>query len=240
MPLNFSTDVFVPAAVGLATLAIFGFSLFRVGPRTVAIVQRRGSFNREAGPGFHLKVPLLDRVVGRVNIRIQKLDLEVGVETGDGVGIKLFVTVGYSVLTKRAVDAFYKVDDVSRAITSCVFDLCKEVVHSLRHEDVTANTDEISATLNKVLTEKMEGFGYGIHKTLITNIELDPVGKVDVVESSERGEDLDALRDSARDEQRDAERDRVRDDARDFARDKERDEMRDAVRDQERDAERDA
>lgn len=65
----------VLAATGLALVALVGATFFTVERRTAAIVQRLGRFTREAGAGIQWKLPLVDRVVGRVNLRVQQLDV---------------------------------------------------------------------------------------------------------------------------------------------------------------------
>ena len=51
--------VFVAVAVGLAMIVTLKATFFTVEQRTTAIVQRLGKFAREAGPGLHVKVPVL-------------------------------------------------------------------------------------------------------------------------------------------------------------------------------------
>jgi regulator of protease activity HflC (stomatin/prohibitin superfamily) len=81
----------------IAILALLGASLFTVDQRTAAIVQRFGKFMREAGPGIQLKIPLVDRVVGRVNLRVQQLDVEIETKTEDNVFVRMVVAVQYYV-----------------------------------------------------------------------------------------------------------------------------------------------
>ena len=52
--------------VGIAVIAAVMESFFTVEQRTTAVVQRLGKFIREAGPGFHFKVPFIDRVIGPI------------------------------------------------------------------------------------------------------------------------------------------------------------------------------
>jgi regulator of protease activity HflC (stomatin/prohibitin superfamily) len=155
-------------------LIVLGASLFTVEQRTVAMVQRFGKFVREAGPGIQLKVPFIDHVAGRVNLRVQQLDVGIETKTEDNVFVKMIVAVQYFVLPDRVYDAFYKLDDAHRQIRSYVFDVVRAQVPKIKLDDVFEKKDDIAEAVKVELSHVMEGFGYGILKALVTDIEPDP------------------------------------------------------------------
>ena len=112
----------------IAVVALAVATLFTVDQRTVAIVQRLGKFRREAGPGLHIKVPLIDRVSGRMNLRVQQLNVKSETKTEDNVFVQMVVAVQYFVLPDKVYEAFYKLDDATRQITSFVFDVVRAQV----------------------------------------------------------------------------------------------------------------
>jgi regulator of protease activity HflC (stomatin/prohibitin superfamily) len=99
-------------------------------------VQRFGKFVREAGPGLQLKVPFFDLIAGRVNLRVQQLDVAIETKTEDNVFVKMIVAVQYFVLPDRVYDAFYKLDDAHRQIRSYVFDVVRAQVPKIKLDDV--------------------------------------------------------------------------------------------------------
>ena len=159
---------------GAVLLILVSASLFTVEQRTVAIVQRFGKFVREAGPGIQLKVPFIDHVAGRVNLRVQQLDVGIETKTEDNVFVKMIVAVQYFVLPDRVYDSFYKLDDASRQIRSYVFDVVRAQVPKIKLDDVFEKKDDIAEAVKVELSHVMEGFGYGILKALVTDIEPDP------------------------------------------------------------------
>ena len=165
--------LFVAGAFGLAVLAMLGSAFFTVEQRTTAIVQRFGKFLREAGPGIRVKVPYVDRVVGRVNLRVQQLDVEIETKTEDNVFVRMVVAVQYFVLPEKAYDAFYKLEDANRQITSFVFDVVRAQVPKIKLDDVFEKKDDIANIVKSELAQVMEGFGYGILKALVTDIDPD-------------------------------------------------------------------
>ena len=129
---------------------------------------------REAGPGLRVKVPFIDRVAGRMNLRVQQLDVEIETKTEDNVFVQMVVAVQYYVLPEKVYDAFYKLDDATRQITSFVFDVVRARVPKIKLDDVFEKKDEIADIVKTELAQVMEGFGYGILKALVTDIDPDP------------------------------------------------------------------
>jgi regulator of protease activity HflC (stomatin/prohibitin superfamily) len=164
----------VLGGLGFALLILLSASLFTVEQRTVAMVQRFGKFVREAGPGIQMKVPFIDHVAGRVNLRVQQLDVAIETKTEDNVFVKMIVAVQYFVLPDRVYDAFYKLDDAQRQIRSYVFDVVRAQVPKIKLDDVFEKKDDIAEAVKVELSHVMEGFGYGILKALVTDIEPDP------------------------------------------------------------------
>ena len=166
--------------VGAAALAGVGLllaTIFTVDQRTVAMVQRLGKFVREAGPGLHFKLPVIDSVIGRVNLRVQQLDVKIETKTEDNVFVQMVVAVQYFVLPEKVYDAFYKLDDATRQITSFVFDVVRARVPTIKLDDVFEKKDEIADIVRTELAQVMEGFGYGILKALVTDIDPDAMVK---------------------------------------------------------------
>jgi regulator of protease activity HflC (stomatin/prohibitin superfamily) len=164
----------VLSGIGAVLLILLMASLFTVEQRTVAMVQRFGKFVREAGPGIQMKVPFIDQVAGRVNLRVQQLDVGIETKTEDNVFVKMIVAVQYFVLPDRVYDAFYKLDDAHRQIRSYVFDVVRAQVPKIKLDDVFEKKDDIAEAVKVELSHVMEGFGYGILKALVTDIEPDP------------------------------------------------------------------
>jgi regulator of protease activity HflC (stomatin/prohibitin superfamily) len=167
----------IAAVVALAALVLAG-SLYTVQQRTVAIVQRLGKFIRESGPGIHAKIPIIDRVAGRVNLRVQQLDVRIETKSEDNVFVNLTVAVQYFVLPDKTYDAFYRLEDAHRQITSYVFDVVRAQVPKIKLDDVFARKDDIAEVVKVELSHVMEGFGYGILKALVTDIDPDARVKV--------------------------------------------------------------
>ena len=174
VPIYVVVGAVIAAIALIAVIVALMATFFTVEQRTTAIVQRLGKFVREAGPGLNVKVPFLDRVAGRINLRVQQLDVKIETKTEDNVFVQMVVAVQFYVLPEKVYDAFYKLDDARRQITSYVFDVVRAQVPKIKLDDVFEKKDEIADIVKAELAQVMEGFGYGILKALVTDIDPDP------------------------------------------------------------------
>lgn len=145
---------------------------FTVDQQTAAIVTRFGKFSRIAAPGLNFRL-WIEGVAGRVNLRVQQLDVKVETKTEDNVFVHVTVSVQYHVLESKIYEAFYKLDNPEMQITAFVFDVVRARVPRIKLDDVFEKKDEIADAVRSELAEVMDGFGYGILKALVTDIEPD-------------------------------------------------------------------
>jgi len=161
---------------------------FVVKQQTIAIVERFGKFNSTRRPGFQWKIPLVDRIAGRVSLKVQQLDVMVETKTKDDVFVRLKVSVQYLILPDSVYDAFYKLDNPQAQITAYIFDVVRAEVPRLKLDDVFEKKDDIAIAVKRELDEAMLSYGYGIVKALVTDI--DPAEEVKVamnrINASER------------------------------------------------------
>lgn len=165
--------MFVLAPLFILFLIIVLNGLFIVKQQTVAIVERLGKFQGIKGPGLHLKIPVLDSIVGRLSLKIQQLDVMVETKTEDNVFIKLKVSVQFMILKDSTYDAFYKLQSPFDQITSYVFDTVRAEVPKMKLDDVFVKKDDIAIAIKRELEEAMHSYGYGIVKALVTDIDPD-------------------------------------------------------------------
>lgn len=162
----------------IVVILIFGLivlflGFFTVKQQTAAIVQRFGKFHSVRQSGFQLRIPFIDQIAGRINLRIQQLDVNVETKTKDDVFVRMKVSVQYLVLAEKIYDAFYLLEDPHQQITSYVFDTVRAEVPKLKLDDVFEKKDDIAIALRRELEHSMNEYGYGIIKALVTDIDPD-------------------------------------------------------------------
>ena len=155
----------------LLAFAISG--LFIVKQQTSAIVERFGKFLFIRKSGLHIKIPLIDRIAGRISLKILQLDVIVETKTKDDVFVKLKVSVQYKVIEDNVYDAFYKLESPQDQITSYVFDVIRAEVPKMKLDDVFEKKDDVANAVKRELNDAMKNYGYDIIKALVTDIDPD-------------------------------------------------------------------
>jgi len=156
----------------LLALLVLG-AVFMVKQQTSAILERFGRFNSVRNSGLQFKIPVIDRVAGRINLKVQQLDVFVETKTKDDVFVGLKVSVQYQVVKTQVYDAFYKLESPSAQITSYVFDVVRAEVPKMRLDDVFERKDDVANAVKSELNDAMTDYGYDIIKTLVTDIDPD-------------------------------------------------------------------
>jgi len=164
----------LPKILILLLVAVLIFDgWFIVKQQTAYIVERLGKFHSIRSAGFQVKIPIIDRVVGKLSLRIQQLDVVVETKTRDDVFVKLKVSVQYLVMRDNVYDAFYKLDNPFAQITAYVFDVVRAEVPKLKLDYVFEKKDDIAIAVKGELQDQMNTYGYDIIKTLVTDIDPD-------------------------------------------------------------------
>ncbi|MFV0571529.1 MAG: SPFH domain-containing protein [Xanthomarina gelatinilytica] len=169
-------------------LFIFISLFFIVKQQTAVIIERFGKFQSIRHSGLQIKIPLVDRIAGRLSLKIQQLDVIIETKTLDDVFVRLKVSVQYMVIKDKVYDAFYKLDYPHEQITSYVFDVVRAEVPKMKLDDVFVKKDDIALAVKAELNDAMLEYGFDIIKTLVTDIDPDPQVKqaMNRINASER------------------------------------------------------
>ena len=163
--------VFIPIVFFGLIILISAF--FIVKQQTAAIIERFGKFQSIRHSGLQLKIPLVDRIAGKLSLKIQQLDVIIETKTLDDVFVRLKVSVQYKVIRDKVYDAFYKLDYPHDQITSYVFDVVRAEVPKMKLDDVFVKKDDIALAVKAELNDAMSDYGFDIIKTLVTDIDPD-------------------------------------------------------------------
>ncbi len=158
--------------IGAIILLLF-LSFFMVKQQTAAIIERFGRFSSIRHSGLQIKIPIIDKIIGRISLRVLQLDVTVETKTSDNVFVKLKVSVQYKVIENKVYEAFYKLDFPQDQITSYVFDVVRAVVPKMKLDDVFEKKDEIANSVKGELNDAMTNYGYDIIRALVTDIDPD-------------------------------------------------------------------
>jgi len=163
--------LFIPIAF-VALIILFKF-FFIVKQQTAVAVERFGKFHSIRSSGLQMKIPIVDRIAGRLSLKIQQLDVIVETKTLDDVFVKLKVSVQYVVIREKVYEAFYQLEYPHDQITSYVFDVVRAEVPKMKLDDVFVKKDDIAIAVKSELQDAMLDYGFDIIKTLVTDIDPD-------------------------------------------------------------------
>jgi regulator of protease activity HflC (stomatin/prohibitin superfamily) len=163
--------ILVPIIFFIVVLVISAF--FVVKQQTAAIIERFGKFQSIRQSGLQFKIPLIDKISGKMSLKIQQLDVIIETKTLDDVFVRLKVSVQYKVIKDKVYDAFYKLDYPHEQITSYVFDVVRAEVPKMKLDDVFVKKDDIALAVKAELNDAMSDYGFDIIKTLVTDIDPD-------------------------------------------------------------------
>ncbi len=159
--------------VALLILILLASSFYTVEQQTAAVVQRLCKFIAISPPGLHAKIPIIDQIAGRVNLRIRQLDVDVESKTLDNVFVRATVSVQFRVPEEKVFDAYYRLNRPEEQITAYVFDVVRAEVPRLSLDEVFERKEDIADSVQNNLAEVMTDFGYLIVNALVTDIDPD-------------------------------------------------------------------
>ncbi|HIP49490.1 MAG TPA: SPFH domain-containing protein [Lutibacter sp.] len=162
----------------IPVLLFIASGFFIVKQQTIAVVERLGKFTKDYGAGFQFKIPVIDRVVGRVSLRIQQLDVIVETKTLDDVFVHLKISVQFQIQRDHVYNAYYKLQNPHEQITAFIFDTVRAEVPKMKLDDVFVKKEEIALAIQRELKEAMLHYGYDIVKALVTDIDPDENVKI--------------------------------------------------------------
>ncbi len=164
---------FILIPIFFFAFVILLMSFFVVKQQSAVIIERFGRFLSIRNSGLQMKIPLVDKIAGRVSLKIQQLDVIVETKTLDDVFVKLKVSVQYVIIRTKVYEAFYILDFPHEQITSYVFDVVRAEVPKMKLDDVFVKKDDIANAVKSELQDAMLDYGFDIIKTLVTDIDPD-------------------------------------------------------------------
>ncbi|WP_340200982.1 SPFH domain-containing protein [Ascidiimonas sp. W6] len=164
--------IYLPILLFFGLIILFG-AFFIVKQQTAVAIERFGKFQSIRNSGLQFKIPLVDRIAGKLSLKIQQLDVIVETKTLDDVFVKLKISVQYVVIKTKVYEAFYKLEYPHDQITSYVFDVVRAEVPKMKLDDVFVKKDDIAIAVKAELQDAMLEYGYDIIKTLVTDIDPD-------------------------------------------------------------------
>lgn len=168
----------LPIIVVVAVIVFLG--VFVVEQQTAVIVERLGKFHAIVHPGIHVRIPVIDRIAARVDLRTNQVSFKIDAKTEDNVTVTMDIAAQYHVSYAQGATpqdsgiyrSYYMLTDPVAQMTSYLIDALRSAIPNYSLDAVFAAKDSIAGEANATVAEMMQGYGFDLVSTLITSIGL--------------------------------------------------------------------
>ena len=160
----------------LLVLIVILSSCSVVGPGERGVRVSLGTVSSESKePGAYLWIPFLLGMT-KINVQIQKAEIESGAASKDMQEIKAGVAINWSLSPDRVVNTFKTIgeeeDVVNRILTPAVNEILKASTAKLTAEEVLTKRMQLKADIDKGLMDRLAQYGITLHDVSIVHLSF--------------------------------------------------------------------
>lgn len=133
------------------------------------VVERLGRYRTTLTAGFHVLVPVLDRVAFRFSLRAKDSDLTTIAVTLDNIPVKVTSRARWQIV--NAERAAYAVADLERHVVESVQSAQRHWISGRNETYIRENTRELEAESAKAAEEAMEAAGVELADVSVQRID---------------------------------------------------------------------
>ncbi len=142
----------------------------RIVPQTHAyIIERLGGYHATWEVGIHVKIPFIDRIAKKVNLKEQVVDFKPqAVITEDNVTMQIDTVVFYQITDPKMYA--YGVEKPMMAIENLTATTLRNIIGDLELDETLTSRDTINTRMRSVLDEATDPWGIKINRVELKNI----------------------------------------------------------------------
>lgn len=142
----------------------------KIVPQTHAfIIERLGGYQATWGVGLHIKIPFIDRVAKKVNLKEQVVDFEPQpVITKDNVTMQIDTVVYYQITDPKLYT--YGVERPMMAIENLTATTLRNIIGDLELDETLTSRDTINTRMRAILDEATDPWGIKVNRVELKNI----------------------------------------------------------------------
>ena len=162
-------------------------SSIRIVPQANAyVVERLGAFKETWSVGLHIKVPFIDRVARRVNLKDQVVDFPPQpVITKDNVTMQIDTVVYFQITDPKLYS--YGVENPIMAIENLTATTLRNIIGDLELDQTLTSRETINTKMRATLDEATDPWGIKVNRVELKNI-IPPAAIQDAMEKQMKAE----------------------------------------------------
>lgn len=162
--------IFLAIVCGIFLLAGF-IRCIRIVPQAQNwITEFLGKYKSTWGPGLHVKLPFVEKVVSKVSMKEQTLDFPPqGVITKDNVSMRIDSVVFMQVSDARLYT--YGVDNPRLGVENLTATTLRNIIGTMEFDESLSSRDQINNQMQSVLDDATDPWGIKIRRVEVKSIE---------------------------------------------------------------------
>lgn len=170
----------------LFLIGIAGIRVVR--QQNAQIVETFGKFSKVLTPGLNWIIPGVQRVVARLDLRVQEIKAEVEVKTSDNVFVSLPVAIMVKVQEDSADDAYYRLSSPKEQVKTWVLNTLRSSTSGMKLSELFEDRARLESEVRDGLAKRMGEYGYSIVGVLVDqpSVSADVQASFNRVVSSQR------------------------------------------------------
>ena len=171
----------------LIIIAVVLISNIKIVPQSHAfIIERLGAFHATWGVGLHIKIPFIDRIAKKVNMKEQVVDFPPQpVITKDNVTMQIDTVVFYQITDPKLFT--YGVERPMMAIENLTATTLRNIIGDLELDETLTSRDTINTRMRAILDEATDPWGIKVNRVELKNI-MPPAAIRDAMERQMKAE----------------------------------------------------
>ncbi|MBD5135468.1 MAG: SPFH/Band 7/PHB domain protein [Lachnospiraceae bacterium] len=154
----------------IAIVLVVGVLNIKTVPQSQAyVIERLGEYKEVWSEGLHFKMPFIDQIVKKVNLKEQMEDFPLQpIITKDNIMLKIDATFYYHIVDAKSYA--YSVENPIKDVESLISVALRNIVGNLEMDDAISSREYINAKTREVMDRALMRWGIKIIKVEVKNI----------------------------------------------------------------------
>lgn len=162
-----SANLVVAVLLTLIIVLLVVDTLFIVPQQEAAVIERLGRFKRVVGSGLSIKLPIIDRIAGKLSLRVTEASVTVEGRTKDQLFVNMTARLQYRIRQANVFNAFYEFENAEVQIRSYMINALRSSTNEFTIDELFKNREGVADGIKAVMLDTIAKFGFDIVDILV-------------------------------------------------------------------------